>query len=132
MKRRGPSESQIQQQIDELLELDGWRIIKTDLPHLRGLGVQEKGMPDRLYLRYPTSEQYDQLGYELGDAEAFWIEHKKRDGKAKEHQKAWHAAERARGALVIVAGEDFEASADGFIAWYNGSGLARRKLTISK
>ena len=57
-----------------------------------------------------------------------WIEHKSPTGRAAPHQKAWHAAERARGALVLVAGEDFPASIDGFMEFYRRSGLMRRKL----
>ncbi len=52
---RGPSEAQIQQAADDFLALDGWRKIVTDPPHMRGLGVSEKGIADRLYLRYLSS-----------------------------------------------------------------------------
>lgn len=134
MKSKGPSERQIEEACDDLLMLDGWRIIKTDLPHLRGLGVQEKGMPDRCYLRYekegPPPPPADVFPYDYAWCQHLWIEWKKRGGKAAEHQKAWHAAERARGALVLVAGEDFPASVDGFLSWYNGSGLALRKFSL--
>ena len=130
MKTRGPSEAQIQKQIDDFLELDGWRIIRTDLPHLRGLGVQEKGIPDRLYLRYrgPVSRFFD-LG--MGFGSILWIEHKKPRGRLSEHQKAWRRHERASGALVIVAGEDFPASLDGFHAWYKKSGLQRVSVRLA-
>ena len=47
MIKRSPSEKEIQQQIDEYLALDNWRVFRMDLPHLRGLGVQEPGIPDR-------------------------------------------------------------------------------------
>jgi hypothetical protein len=56
-----------------------------------------------------------------------WVEHKRAGGVVRPHQLAWHEAERARGALVVVATEDFEPSLDGFIEWYRVSGLLRRK-----
>ena len=46
--------------------------------------------------------------------------------KASQRQRDWHAAERARGALTLIAGEDFAASIEGFQDWYRQSGLARR------
>jgi hypothetical protein len=89
-------------------------------------------MADHLYIRYeregpahPHPMPYDNRWVEL-----LWCEWKRRGGKAKSHQIDWHARERARGALVIVAGEDFPASIEGFLGWYNQSGLARHKLAI--
>ena len=132
MKTRSPSEAQIQKQIDDFLELDGWRIIRTDLPHLRGLGVQEKGIPDRLYVRYiPTLIPNPCVRY-LAVSEVLWIEHKKPRGRLSDRQKAWHAAERARGALVIVAGQDFHPSLDSFCQWYGQSGLQRVSVRLAK
>lgn len=122
-KPKGPSEAQIQRACDDLMELDGWRKIVTDPPHMRGLGVSEKGIPDRLYIRYRFDSRFT---YRPAHAELLWVEHKKRGGKAALHQKAWHAAERARGALVWVAGEDFPATIEGFQAHYMASGLTRR------
>lgn len=131
MKSKGPSESAIQSACDDLLSLDGWRILKTDLPHLRGLGVQERGMPDRCYIRYRFAGNNVPTNYtSIVISEVLWIEWKKRGGKTAQNQKDWIEPERARGALVIVAGEDFPASVDGFLDWYNGSGLARRKLSL--
>ena len=135
MKTRGPSEAQIQKQIDDFLELDGWRIIRTDLPHLRGLGVQEKGIPDRLYLRYGRAVRNVHaygIQHTLCDIEHFWVEHKKRGGKPSQAQKDWIARERASGALVIVAGENFEASLDSFCQWYSSSGLQRVSVRLAK
>lgn len=151
MKSKGPSERSIQEACDDLLTLDGWRIIKTDLPHLRGLGVQEKGMPDRLYLRYLARPcighgcSGEQCGPTEGvKAQALWIEWKRlkqftgkrgdtqRPTKPAEHQTRWHIEEMARGAFVVVAGRTFPASVEGFLDWYNGSGLARRKLSLAK
>ena len=137
MKTRGPSEAQIQKQIDDFLELDGWRIIRTDLPHLRGLGVQEKGIPDRLYIRYWAGLSVRGAGIAekadlLAETQSLWIEHKKLRGRLSEHQEAWHAAERARGALVIVAGQDFHPSLDSFCQWYGQSGLQRVSVRLAK
>ena len=127
MTKRSPSEKEIQQQVDEYLALDNWRVFRTDLPHLRGLGVQEPGIPDRQYVRYlypaPAANAHDYC-------QMFWVEHKKRGGKAGEHQKAWHERERALGALVIVAGTDFDASLDGFVRWYEQSCLQRKRITL--
>ncbi len=131
-KPKGPSEAQIQQACDDFLALDGWRKIVTDPPHMRGLGVSEKGIPDRIYIRYEGNAYREGLRpLPVGDvlivrAEVLWVEHKKRGGKSAQHQKAWHAAERARGALVWLAGEEFPATIEGFQAHYMASGLNRR------
>ena len=49
-------------------------------------------------------------------------------GAANVFHELWQSAERERGALVIVLGEDCEASIDGWLGWYRQSGLMRRKL----
>jgi len=36
--------------------------------------------------------------------------------------------ERKRGALTLIAGQDFPATIEGFKAWYIGSGLNRRTI----
>lgn len=115
-------ERDIESACTELLALDGWRCIKTDLPHLRGLGVQEKGMADRLYLRYNAT--FDDL------AEVWWIEFKTIRGKLSPEQIAWHEAERARGAMTWKAKIDFHPTVEGFLEKYAASGLMRRKLTM--
>src|SRR5678815_4415297 len=127
-KPRGPSEKQIQETCDSFLSLDGWRAIVTDPPHMRGLGVSEKGIPDRLYIRY-APEYMRRLAVNpvpCHEAQVLWVEYKKKGGKAARHQKEWHAYERAHGALVWVAGEDFPATFDGLQAHYLASGLNRR------
>src|SRR5579884_2070502 len=103
-------EREIENACTDLLELDGWRCIKTDLPHLRGLGVQEKGMADRLYIRYRFLETAARRGDEV---QAMWIEWKAPKGKPTPHQIDWHKRERALGALTLIAGIDFEASIEG-------------------
>lgn len=132
-------EKDIQKTCTDLLELDGWRLIRTDMPHLRGLGVQEPGMADSLYIRYTPFVNGGcgklRCAHCNSMAEVLFIEWKRqystqargpRVTKAALHQKAWHAAERARGALTLIAGEDFPATIGGFSTWYSGSGLAKK------
>lgn len=136
-----PSEADIQKACNDLLILDGWRIVVTDPKHLRGLGVSEPGMPDNQYIRYklhgynrPTHTERT-LYQEW--AQVMWIEWKRRDRyskkkrcwiptKAGERQREWHQRERARGALTLIAGEDFDASIEAFRKWYAKSGLQHK------
>lgn len=127
------TEADIERQCSDLLALDGWRTLKTDPVSRRewGKGFGEKGMADCLYLRYDTRPRF--LGSNptpipgpFPYAEVMWIEWKRPGGVAKPHQRAWIAAERARGALVLLAGADFPATFEGFADWYRGSGLMRR------
>lgn len=124
------SEREIQEACCDFLALDGWRRVRTDIPKLRGMGVQEKGMADDLFLRptfHPKSDYAPGMPIpEQALGQMFWCEWKQPKGKASAAQLAWHASERARGALTIVAGCDFEASIEGFCTWYAASGLARR------
>lgn len=119
----------IQATCADFLILDGWRRVRMDLQHLRGLGVQEPGMADDLFIRYGQRRNRD---YPQGEEDqVMWIEWKrpkKQGGKMARHQHEWHMQERARGALTLKAGEDFEASVDGFIAWYGASGLQRKRI----
>lgn len=142
-----PLEKHLQETCSEFLALDGWRRIRTDLKQLRGLGVQEKGMADDLFIRYGKACPEIQGCFSMGGcgcAEVLWIEWKRERGgtgkralftkaeKAMIHQKAWHAAERARGALTWIAGEDFTASIEGFIEHYSESGLLRNQALRGK
>lgn len=135
------SEVQIQTACSQILELDGWRLVKTDLRHLRGLGVQEKGMADSLYIRYalvvpipPLPIQEDvEFEDDPNNDQVMWIEWKrinKRGNatKTSSAQDSWHTLERARGALTLIAGVDFPATIDGFRSWYKISGLMRGKI----
>ena len=124
MKRTGLTEAQIERQITDFLALEGWRAIKTNpcSDKSRGKGFGEIGMPDVLYLRYGSKDCFVP-----GLAEVMWIEHKRPGGKVSPHQADWHYAERARGALVVVATQDFAPHFDGFHAWYLVSGLLRRQ-----
>lgn len=132
------SEAHIQASCTEFLALDGWRCVRTDMPHLRGLGVSEPGMADNLYIRYHDTRAGMTSGRIWTTAEcrtgceSAWIEWKRKGGKAGQHQKEWHAKERARGALTLIAGEDFEASIEGFCLHYQASGLQRRSIRIPR
>ncbi len=128
-----PSEASIKQTCTEWLALDGWRAVETDPPHMRGLGVTEKGITDKLYIRYFSGHRavmhVDGVGeLAMALAQVLWIEWKKKGGKAKQHQKDWHYTERMRGAVVWVAGADFAATIESFQAFYRKSGLMRRKI----
>lgn len=127
-KPRKRLEAELQEQCDGLLGYDGWRIVVTDPPHLRGLGVIEKGIPDRLYIRYvglglcKTPQICTPVERSL--SEVLWIEWKKPGGTPSTNQVLWKIAERARGALVWTAGIDFPATLEGFKAFYRDSGMA--------
>ena len=134
MKFRTPSESSIQKAGDDYLALDGWRRIVTDPPQLRGLGVSELGIPDRQYIRYATYNPPLKNDKPLwtSKTETMWVEYKKKGGLAGQHQKDWHARERALGALVVVLGEDgIDASIEGLVLWYRSSGLMRKNINLS-
>lgn len=132
-------EKNIEQAITDLLALDGWRPLKTDpvSDRARGKGFGELGMADHLYIRYrdPAITRDFQTDLplhtdQLSRAEVLWIEHKRPKGVTAQHQKEWHAAERARGALTLIAGADFPASVDGFWGWYRASGLMRKDIRL--
>ncbi len=142
------SERDIEKTCTDFLALDGWRSLKTDPVSHRewGKGFGEPGMADMLYIRYlygPSGAEQCQCGIPAGDgcacAEVMWIEWKRAarfskrkkcclPTKAAPHQHHWHILERKRGALTLIAGEDFTASIEGFQTWYRGSGLMRRKI----
>lgn len=132
MKPKALSEKQIQTTCDDFMILDGWRIIKTDLPHLRGLGVQEKGMPDRCYIRYSGLAYTAERGWAArAISEVLWVEFKKRKGVVGRHQSAWHRKEQARGGMVWVATQEFEPTIEGFLAFYRSNKLLKHTLTFN-
>lgn len=116
----------------DLLALDGWRHLKTDPVSRRewGKGFGEKGMADSLYIRY--SYPGSTIQSMLAQCELVWIEWKTPRGRVAENQHAWRERERARGALAIIAGIDFDASLEGFATWYLKSGLQRRNLWLGR
>ena len=124
------SEADIERTCTEWLALDGWRCLKTNpcSDRARGKGFGELGMADCLYIRYVRDSWNPSFRAEAPLCGVMWIEWKRRGSKAKAHQTAWHVAERARGALVLVAGKDFPASIEDFQAWYRASGLMRKAL----
>lgn len=124
-----PKEAEIQNACAMILEYDGWRRLRTDPVSRRewAKGFGEPGMADDLFIRYGYFEDLN-LTYRHVLAEVMWIEWKRKGGSAAEHQIAWHVLERKRGALTLIAGQDFEASVEGFKAWYQLSGLQRRSV----
>ena len=124
-------EAPIQAEITLILESDGWRALRTEpvSDRGRGKGFGEIGMPDFLYMRYGsgTVEPWKPLGMLAEGCEILWIEHKRRrGGVVSKAQIEWHMRERARGALTLIAGVDFDASVQGFTRYYKASGLCRR------
>lgn len=143
------TERHIQETCSSFLDLDGWRPLRTDpvSDRSRGKGFGELGMADHLYIRYPkplarTIAQCLGNGQQA-QAEVLWIEYKRERGttslnpkralftraeKARIHQRAWIEGERAKGALVLLVGEDCPATIEGVQEWYAESGLMRRNL----
>ena len=132
-------EKNIQQSCAEILEWDGWRRVRLEqnFSERKRKVIGEPGMADDLFIRYLGGQKSTASDYDNFDAEVIWIEWKRllpskrgktwgRATKASIQQKAWHAQERARGALTLIAGEDFTATIEGFKAWYGESGLKRR------
>lgn len=134
LKTKPLSEAHIEATCTEWLSWDDWRAIETDPKHLRGLGVSEPGMGDKQYIRYRNRYRMETGGYSglhlLALTEVMWIEWKRKGGKAGQKQQEWHERERARGALTLIAGEDFPASIEGFCSFYAKSGLQRKKMSI--
>jgi len=134
------SEAAIARTCSDILILDGWRMLITDpvSDKARGKGFGELGMADRLYIRYFFADEVSnphrlpasrKTQRDCATTQVLWIEWKRtlrgKPTKPTPQQIAWHAAERARGALTLIAGVDFPATIEGFRAWYAQSGLAR-------
>ncbi len=131
------SEADIEKNVNDVLQLDGWRSFKMEkcFSEKKQRAFGEVGMPDRLFIRYWHDGPLNNLGEpRKGEAdlwsmgEILWIEHKSRNGKPSAAQKLWHSNERKRGALTLIAGVDFQASIEGFLEFYRNSGLQRRKM----
>lgn len=139
-----PKESEIETAIVRAMVLDGWRPFKMQysFDKIKKLTLGELGMSDHLFIRYWN--QGDPRGPVPGHktrcynptGEILWwefkrIRHRKgRKPKATDpepEQVKWTAAERARGALVWVAGVDHEASIAGAAKHYLESGICRRR-----
>jgi hypothetical protein len=128
------SEADVQQAVVLMLELDGWRAIRTDpvSDRSRGKGFGEVGMPDYLFIRYgnyqntatwKSMEEQRSERFPCADAEVLWIEFKAPGKKPKPHQCNWMVKENARGALIMVCD-----SVDDFREWYKISGLMRHQI----
>ncbi len=128
-------EIDIQTTCSQLLALDGWRVLITNpcSDRSRGKGFGEVGMADALYIRYRPYQvtlETTPRAVALSGAQAMWIEWKGLRGRVADHQRTWHQAERAGGALTMIAGIDFPASIDGFWAFYRKSGLMQADIHL--
>lgn len=139
MKAPRITEAQLQTYGTQLLEADGWRALRTDPVSRRewGKGFGEKGMADMLYVRYlddalvhiaANTDDPPSTNVMLSICRVMWIEWKRKGGKVAAHQTAWHELERKRGALTLIAGENFEATPESFYEWYKNSGLMRKDI----
>jgi hypothetical protein len=124
------SETDVQQAVVLMLELDGWRSLRTDpvSNRARATGFGEVGMPDYLFIRYKD------LGLEISLegcstdsltslAQVLWVEFKAPGKKLKPHQIRWVLDEARLGALVMTCDE-----VDEFREWYKTSGLMRHQI----
>lgn len=119
------SEADIQTAVVQMLELDGWRAIRTDpvSNKARGTGFGEIGMPDYLFIRYrPEMEEPGMLG-QPAFAQVLWCEFKAPGKHASPHQLEWHNTERLRGAMVLTVND-----VDRFRKFYKTSGLMRHPI----
>ena len=136
MKRIAPAkprilEKHVEEAVCNFLEIDGWRSLKQEqnFSDRKVKVTGERGMPDRLFIRYtyPPGNSKLLAGHTEYSASlqamcgVIWIEFKAPGKLPRPEQTAWHATERALGALVMVVD-----SYDDFRRWYLGSGLARR------
>lgn len=116
-------EAALERLIADFLSLDNWlcRHIELNFSERKLRAVGERGMPDLMCVRY-----HDQPHR----ANILWIECKRSHGRYSLEQIQWAIRERFRGATVLQMGIDFEASLEGFISWYQRSGLERRQVRI--
>jgi hypothetical protein len=129
-------ERDLQLACEGLLQYDGWRILhfEQNFSERKRKVVGEAGAPDTLAIRYDINGLMGkwlrwQDGY--GDptiSHVVWIEWKRPKGIKSAAQKIWHRAERERGAVIWVAGEDFQTTYESFKDFYETSWLCRRKL----
>lgn len=127
-----PLERDINKGIRDILELDGWRIVmmETVSDHERRRYFGEPGMPDMLCLRYGIGKFKTVLPSDSSLTDVLWIEGKRRTGTVAKNQADWHRDERRRGAITLIAKEDFDATIEGFFAWYEASGLMRKAMEL--
>ena len=120
-------ESDLERQIADYLALDGWytRHFELNYSERKQRSVGEKGMPDMLCLRYTRGASTS-----IAWANILWIECKRPGGPVSRWQREWKEREKRRGATVLLMGIDFEPSIDGFVEWYEKSGLQVRDLQL--
>lgn len=108
------TEAQVFVQIEDFLRAHGWRVFKVGYGEIHRGGrvvevVGEKGMPDRLCMRYGAGSY----------AEVIWLEGKRpkskgdSGGRMSDEQRDWIRDETVRGATCYVP-----SSLDGFLEWY--------------
>ena len=147
------TEAQLRKACVDLLELDGWRNLRTDPVSDRSTVQAIRRAIARLPLKPAIMRLVlDAIDHcvrgkgfgELGMAddlfirylrfyafsETMWIEWKGPRGTAAPHQLAWHEAERKRGAFTVIAGKDFEATVEGFWSWYLKAGLLVKPISL--
>ncbi len=113
-------ESSLESAIFNILSYDGFHVFRTGFAITEaGRQLGEVSSPDLLAIRYGLPPDWR--------TEVLWCEVKAQARKLTPEQRLWIIGERRRGALVVVAGEDFPADIDGWKAWYAASGLQRRK-----
>jgi hypothetical protein len=125
------SEADVQQAVVLMLELDGWRAIRTDpvSDRSRGKGFGEVGMPDYLFIRYEFAHYcVNELprGFLIAKsqwAQVIWVEFKAPGKTLKPHQTAWHSKEGARGARIFIVDDAVR-----FRETYKTSGLMRHQI----
>lgn len=124
-------ESSLESGVATLMQLDGWRYFHTEYALTQGgRPVLEPNMPDALFVRYLSKVHGTcmcAMQFGCCCAHTIWVEFKRVGKKPTGEQKLWHAAERKRGAIVLVAGDTFPATIEGFKLWYASSGLARHR-----
>lgn len=107
------TEADVTRQVCDFMGYEGWRGVRnnvgvaTNLATGQQVAFNERGMPDWLFIRY-----WNDPGM-VSEGDFIWIEMKAPGKKPTAHQKAWHEAERLRGALVKVV-DHFETFRD----WY--------------
>ena len=113
------SEADVTRQVCDFLQSECWRGVRmnvgvaTNLATGKQVAFHERGMPDWLFIRYWQDDRRV-LNMEPF-ADLMWCEMKAPGKKPGAHQLAWHEAERARGALVVVV-DNYEVFRD----WYRG------------
>jgi hypothetical protein len=132
-------ESQIETTIVDAMERDGWRAFKMEynFDTVKKITLGEPGMCDHLFIRYASRDAGVLAAMltstQFAKAEVLWWEFKASAKRRKRReylsvdQTFWIQAEKAKGALVWIAGIDHEATIDGAAQHYLDSGLARRR-----